>query len=75
MNKRAALVIISMRSLISIEQQSPRSPCDILVANVGPEVAKTAKTVILLNNNNNNILFPSRLTTFTRDDMRTLVLK
>ena len=34
-----------MRSLVSIEQQSPRRPCDILVINVGPEVAKTAKTV------------------------------
>ena len=38
-------VILSMRSLVSIKQQSPRRPCDILVANVGPEVAKTAKTV------------------------------
>ena len=28
----------------------PRGPCDILVANVGPEVAKTAKTVKLLIN-------------------------
>ena len=26
-----------------IERQSPRRPCDILVANVGPEIAKTAK--------------------------------
>ena len=33
-----------MWSLVSIKQQSPRRPCDILVANVGPEVAKTAKT-------------------------------
>ena len=33
-----------MQSLVSIEQQSPRRPCDILVANVGPEIAKTAKT-------------------------------
>ena len=33
-----------MRSLVSIKQQSPRRPCDILVANVGPEIAKTAKT-------------------------------
>ena len=33
-----------MRSLVSIEQQSSRRPCDILVANVGPEIAKTAKT-------------------------------
>ena len=33
-----------MQSLVSIKQQSPRRPCDILVANVGPEVAKTAKT-------------------------------
>ena len=32
-----------MRSLVSIKQQSPRRPCDILVANVGPEIAKTAK--------------------------------
>ena len=30
--------------MVSIEQQSPRRPCDILVANVRPEVAKTAKT-------------------------------
>ena len=37
-------MIISKRSLVSTEQQSPRRPCDILVANVGPEVAKTAKT-------------------------------
>ena len=28
-NKRAVLVILSMRSLVSIEQQSPRRPCDI----------------------------------------------
>ena len=27
-----------------MEQESPRRPCDILVANVGPQVAKTAKT-------------------------------
>ena len=33
-----------MRSLVSIEQQSPRRPCDILEANLGPEIAKTAKT-------------------------------
>ena len=33
-----------MRSLVFIEQQSPRRPCDILVASVGLEVAKTAKT-------------------------------
>ena len=44
-NKTAVKVILSMRSLVSIKQQSPRRPCDILVANVGPEVAKTAKTV------------------------------
>ena len=43
-NKTAVKVILSMQSLISIKQQSPRRPCDILVANVGPEVAKTAKT-------------------------------
>ena len=43
-NKTAVKVILSMRSLVSIKQQSPRRPCDILVANVGPEVAKTAKT-------------------------------
>ena len=43
-NKTAVKVILSKRSLVSIEQQSPRRPCDILVANVGPEVAKTAKT-------------------------------
>ena len=29
-NKTAVIVIISMRSLVSIEQQSPRRPCDIL---------------------------------------------
>ena len=33
-----------MRSLVSIKQQSPRRPCNILVATVGPEVAKTTKT-------------------------------
>ena len=33
-----------MQSLVSIKQQSPRRPCDILVTNVGPEIAKTAKT-------------------------------
>ena len=33
-----------MQSLVSIKQQSSRRLCDILVANVGPEVAKTAKT-------------------------------
>ena len=43
-NKTAVKVILSMGSLVSIKQQSPRRPCDILVANVGPEVAKTAKT-------------------------------
>ena len=43
-NKTAVKVILSMRSLVSIEQQSPRRPCDIWVANVGPEVVKTAKT-------------------------------
>ena len=42
-NKTAVQVILSMQSLVSIKQQSPRRPCDILVANVGPEVAKTAK--------------------------------
>ena len=49
-NQRAVLVIISMRSLVSIKQQSPRRLCNILLANVGPEVVKTAKTVILLIN-------------------------
>ena len=44
LNKTAVKVILSMRSLVSIEQQRPRRPCDILVANVGREVAKTAKT-------------------------------
>ena len=44
-NKTAVKVILSMQSLVSIKQQSPRRPCDILVASVGPEVAKTAKTV------------------------------
>ena len=34
-NKTAVKVILSMRSLVSIKQQSPRRPCDILVANVG----------------------------------------
>ena len=43
-NKTAVKVILSMRSLVSIKQHSPRTPCDILVANVGPEVAKSAKT-------------------------------
>ena len=28
-NKTAVIVIISMRSLVSIQQQSPRRPCDI----------------------------------------------
>ena len=32
-----------MRSLVSIKQQNPRRPCDILLANVGPEIAKTAE--------------------------------
>ena len=44
-NKTAVKVILSMQSLVSIEQQSPRRPCDILVASVGPEDAKTVKTV------------------------------
>ena len=39
-----------MRSLVSIEQQSPSRPCDILAPNKGPEIVKTAKTVILLIN-------------------------
>ena len=30
-NKTAVKVILSMRSLVSIEQQSPRSPCDTYV--------------------------------------------
>ena len=30
-NKTAVKVILSMRSLISIEQQSPRRPCDIYI--------------------------------------------
>ena len=30
-----------------IKRQSPRRPCDILVANVGSEIAKTAKCVTL----------------------------
>ena len=42
-NKTAVKVILSKRSLVSIKQQSPRRSSDILVANVGPEVAKTAK--------------------------------
>ena len=29
LNKTAVIVIISMRSLVSIKQQSPRKPCDI----------------------------------------------
>ena len=29
-NKRVVLVIISMQSLVSIKQQSPRRPCDIM---------------------------------------------
>ena len=33
-----------MQSVVSIEQQSPRRPCDILAPNMGPEVAETAKT-------------------------------
>ena len=57
LNKRAVLVILSMWSLVSIEQQSIRRPCDILVANVGPEVAKTAKTVILFINCKNVTFF------------------
>ena len=36
-----------MRSLVSIKQQSPRRSCDILVASVGPEIAKLAKTAKL----------------------------
>ena len=44
-NETAVKVILSMQSLVSIEQQSPRRPCDILVANVRPEVAKSAKCV------------------------------
>ena len=43
-NKTAVKVILSMWSLVSMEQQSPRRACDLLVANVGPQVAKTAKT-------------------------------
>ena len=39
-----------MWSLVSIKQQSPRRPCDILVANVGPEVAKTAKSAKCVRN-------------------------
>ena len=45
-NKTAVKVILSMRSLVSIKQQSPRKPCDILVANVGPEVAKIARSFL-----------------------------
>ena len=32
-NKTAVIVIISMRSLVSIEQQRPRRPCDIKITN------------------------------------------
>ena len=49
LNKTAVKVILSMQSLVSIKQQNPRRSCDILVANVGPEVAKTAKTAKMPN--------------------------
>ena len=49
-NKTAVKVILSMQSLVSIKQQSPRMPSDILVANVDPEVTKTAKTAKCVKN-------------------------
>ena len=60
-NKIAVKVILSMRSLVSIKQQSPRRPCDILVANVGPEVAKTAKTAKCVKNVQSSKMFKTAL--------------
>ena len=54
-NKTAVKVILSMQSLVSIKQQSPRRPCDILVVSVGPEVTKTAKTEKKLPNVSKNV--------------------
>ena len=48
-------VILSMQSLVSIKQQSPRRPCDILVANVGPEVAKNCQNCQKLPNVSKNV--------------------
>ena len=42
-NKTAVKVILSMQSLVSIKQQSPRRPWDILVANVGQRLPKLPK--------------------------------
>ena len=38
LNKTAVIVIISMRSLVSIEQQSPRRSCDINIFRIGISV-------------------------------------
>ena len=42
-SETAVLVTFLCDLWLYIERQSPRRPCDILVANVGPEIAKTAK--------------------------------
>ena len=42
-NKTAVKVILSMRSLVSIEQQSPRRPCDILWPMLGQRLLKLLK--------------------------------
>ena len=44
-NKRAVLVILSMRSLVSIEQQSPRRPCDISTDAIEKKVYRTVSSV------------------------------
>ena len=38
-NKTAVKVILSMQSLVSIEQQSPRRPCDIVTLQVMEKLA------------------------------------
>ena len=46
-NKTAVKVILSMRSLVSIEQQSPRRPCDNTNPRVGGRCAKPVVTCII----------------------------
>ena len=55
-NKTAVKVILSMRSLVSIEQQSPRRPCDSnyplkLVMNIPHDVQTTFIDFMSSNNN------------------------
>ena len=55
-NKAAVIVIISMQSLVSIEQQSPRRPCDICPIYSGRGMGGNVHTVVP--QKEKTILFP-----------------